>query len=359
MHEFLKRAKPRAVVIEAPHDHERQISVLVRGGWVRPVSLLAYTDTLPMKTLTFPLTDFSPEWNAMVYAFNTGTPIVFCDIPTGAAMYHALNVKSESAESYNDDTDLSDEMSAGDLATHQALMREKGSALRESLADDHILLREAFMRRYISEAEERYGDCAVIVGAMHLAGVEGVPYTDRDRVMTENAPTFPAKLTVMPDSFERISGLCGYGKWSRDPVLAALIFRDLCRGRTPKSDHTAEEGAAFTDRRGTLPPGVVCTSLCGDLRNRLEALRLGELIRKGSLDLTLDVNEYNITDGRRSGLLHGLLSLEVDIGSVSAEQMQGFVRESWHLRMPTDTELNAAAQYGCTIERAVRAKQKA
>ena len=354
--EFLDRAEPSAVVIEAPKDHEIQLAALNAAGLRLPASLLAYNESLPMRTLTFPLTVFSPEWNALEWARERGVPVVFCDIPCGAAMYHALNDKSRNSDLHDGDNDSSDEMSVRSFAEHEALMREKGSALRGRIADGYTLLREAFMRRYISEAEERYGNCAVIVGALHLAGIEGVPFTERDRRLTGSAPTVPVKLTLMPDSYERISGLMGYGRPARDPAGSELMFRDLRSGKLPKPDYPAAERAAFGDICGRLPDGVYCTSLADDLRLRLEALRLGELIKRGSAELTLDVDKYNITDSKCSELLHALLLIGVDIGSFTSERRGDVTRERWSLRMPSEAELSAAAVYGCTIARAVKEK---
>ena len=351
--EFLDRADPSAVVIEAPKDHEVQLVSLNGAGLRLPVSLLAYTESLPMRTLTFPLTVFSPEWNALEWARERGVPAVFCDIPCGAAMYHALNDKPQRSDLYDDDSDPSDEMSVQSLEEQEALMREKGSALRGRLADDYTLLREAFMRRHISEAEERYGSCAVIVGALHLAGIEGVPFSERDRRLTGNAPTISVKLTLMPDSCGRISGLRGYGRRARDPAGSELMFRDLRGGRHPKPDYSAAERAALGDVCGRLPDGVYCSSLADDLRLHLEALRLGELIKRGSAELTLDVDEYNIMDSKRSELLHALLSLGVDIGSFTSERRGDVTRERWDLRMPSEAELSALAVCGCTIGRAL------
>ena len=104
MKDFLDRAKPDIVLIEGPSDLTPLIEAL-RSSQVRyPAAILAYTEASPVRTVLYPLADHSPELAAMRWAWSHNVPVEFCDLPSEASLYHAMEEKSkELDESENSD----------------------------------------------------------------------------------------------------------------------------------------------------------------------------------------------------------------------------------------------------------------
>lgn len=83
---FLDRVKPRLVLVEGPSDASALIGQLTAVGVTPPIAILAYTDQLPVRTLVFPLAEYSPEYQAFVWAAENGAHAEFMDLPSDAAV---------------------------------------------------------------------------------------------------------------------------------------------------------------------------------------------------------------------------------------------------------------------------------
>ncbi|OXM83522.1 hypothetical protein CF651_25340 [Paenibacillus rigui] len=83
---FLDEIEPTAVLVEGPQDASGFIASLTSRGVVPPVAILAYTDQLPVRTLLYPLADYSPEYQAFVWANRKGAQVEFIDLPSHAAL---------------------------------------------------------------------------------------------------------------------------------------------------------------------------------------------------------------------------------------------------------------------------------
>lgn len=79
---FLERVRPKVVLIEGLADADALIPHFTRKGTKPPVAILAYTDSMPVRTLVYPLARYSPEYQAMKWAYDHDVRVEFIDLPS-------------------------------------------------------------------------------------------------------------------------------------------------------------------------------------------------------------------------------------------------------------------------------------
>src|SRR5580658_3537399 len=79
---YLDQIQPELVLIEGLADATELIPQVTRKGSKPPIALLAYTDSLPVRTLIYPLARYSPEFQAMCWADEHETAVEFIDLPS-------------------------------------------------------------------------------------------------------------------------------------------------------------------------------------------------------------------------------------------------------------------------------------
>src|SRR6476619_2648890 len=79
---YLDAVKPDLVLIEGLADATELIAQVTREGSSPPIALLAYTDSLPVRTLIYPLARYSPEFQAMCWADEHEAAVEFIDLPS-------------------------------------------------------------------------------------------------------------------------------------------------------------------------------------------------------------------------------------------------------------------------------------
>src|SRR6185437_13868791 len=77
---YLEQLKPELVLIEGLSDASELIPQITRKGSKPPIALLAYTDSLPVRTLIYPLARYSPEFQAMCWADAHDVEAEFIDL---------------------------------------------------------------------------------------------------------------------------------------------------------------------------------------------------------------------------------------------------------------------------------------
>lgn len=244
--EFLDRTKPDIVLIEGPSDLSGLIEPLCSDSVCLPAAILAYTETAPIRTIMYPMADFSPEYRAMKWAYDNGVPVEFCDLPSGCLLYSRgeekdTSEKPETGESVysllEKSTGMDDDTFWEYSFEHNlcyedfiAAVEEYGRSLREfSLSDEHNELREAYMRRRISESEQKFGKSAVITGAFHTSGIKNALFSEKDKMLTENLKSTASKATLMPYSYYRLSARSGYGAGSKASGYYDIIWKNRQR----------------------------------------------------------------------------------------------------------------------------------
>jgi hypothetical protein len=78
---YLDQIKPKLVLIEGLSDANELIPQVTRKGSKPPIALLAYTDSLPVRTLIYPLARYSPEFQAMCWADEHDVAVEFIALP--------------------------------------------------------------------------------------------------------------------------------------------------------------------------------------------------------------------------------------------------------------------------------------
>ncbi|MBB3070640.1 hypothetical protein FHS14_003642 [Paenibacillus baekrokdamisoli] len=287
---FLDTIQPTAILVEGPSDASGVIAQLTSRGVVPPIAILAYTDQLPIRTLLYPLAEYSPEYQAFVWANRHGVHTEFIDLPseTALALHEQRRAwRTNSLLAEDEQEDQQDELEAGQSAAAvenglQAYLRKQNERY-EHIAElagepsydaywerhfEHNLQKDAYRHavyefsaqmRELSELDEREHDAAetayneireaymrrriqevlqaghapnkvvVVTGAHHASALDL-----RFPVMTDkqhaSLPKVPTKLTLMPYSFYKLSTHSGYGAGNQAPAYFTLFWECLQKG---------------------------------------------------------------------------------------------------------------------------------
>ena len=79
---FLDRVRPELVLIEGLDDATELLSDVTRAKTRPPIAILAYTDSLPVRTLVYPFARYSPEYQAICWAKENDATAEFFDLPS-------------------------------------------------------------------------------------------------------------------------------------------------------------------------------------------------------------------------------------------------------------------------------------
>ena len=247
----LQKTKPDLVLIEGPSDLTEQMHWLCHKKTKPPVAIMAYTKQIPVRTILYPFAVYSPEYQAILWAFEHDVPCRFMDLPSDVFLAIGERKQTEEIqqiiqEEIQDTTEsvyekletLTGEShdtfweryfeqldSAYDTAT--AVF---GKELRENTQDDkwytaENTIREAYMKKVIVDAEkEGFENIFCVCGAYHVSGLEGnEPMTEKE---VKHLPKLESASTLMPYSYYRLSKRGGYGAGNQAPAYFELLWND-------------------------------------------------------------------------------------------------------------------------------------
>lgn len=337
--EFLRCVKPDVLLIEGPSDLSGLIPQLCAPEVELPASILAYTEEAPVHTVLYPLAEFSPEYAAMKWAVKNGVEVRFCDLPSDCVLAQLQqepdkdSARSGASGVYERMEAVSgmDNGSFWEYCFEQCESYEDfltavgnyGSELRcFSENSENNRLREAFMRRVISDCEHAHpdGNIAVLTGAFHTAGLCSVPFTESDRELTESLPSVPARATLMPYSYFRLSERSGYGAGCRAPGYNELLWN--CRRCGNVADSSTEYLAKISQYQ--REHGFCCSTA-----EVIEARRLADALaamRGGSMPNLADLRDAAVTClGHGSFAEISLACADVEIGTRIGSMPEGTV----------------------------------
>jgi hypothetical protein len=276
---YLDAVKPDLVLIEGLSDATELISQVTRKGTKPPIALLAYTDSLPVRTLVYPLAKYSPEYQAMCWAAAHDAAAEFIDLPSDIflalqdveqeirdalrkrAMEKPDPAKVTPAEKEPDQppapppevpVSLYEQYArrAGepdyetywernfehnvDDDSYRLAAYEFGQSLRELEQSAprwraENLVREAYMRRQIEAAIARgYAPSKIVavVGAFHAPVLTSdfPAMTDAELASLRRRSS---KFTLMPYSYFKLSSQSGYGAGNQAPSYYELLWEAL------------------------------------------------------------------------------------------------------------------------------------
>ncbi|MFT3705468.1 MAG: DUF5682 family protein [Agriterribacter sp.] len=264
---FLEEIKPDIVLVEGPPEADDILQWASHNELKPPVAILCYQPDNPQQACFYPFAEFSPEWQAILYAKKNNIHVRFADLPIG----HQFALEAEKKESVeknptSDDVDETDVKATNDDSvdvvteegTVKAVRRNPISYLAEAAGyndsekwwehtfeyrynneqvfeavaeamqslradvpqeeDKLELLREAHMRKVIRQAEkEMFQHIAVICGAWHAPALINMPKQKDDNDLLKNLPKVKVACTWVPWTYSRLGSWSGYGAGIHSP----------------------------------------------------------------------------------------------------------------------------------------------
>lgn len=236
----LDRLDPAAVLIEGASEADVLVPYAARSGMKPPVAMLFYAADDARAAIFAPFAEFSPEWQAMLWAASRQRPVRFIDWPAAvslAVIKAAAESSPDGAESERGDpldalaraagmddgeafwNALIEE--AGDtgdpLATFAAIADAITAARAGAEADGQAtpwrdVRREAFMRLNIRQAlKDHDGTVVAVVGAWHVGALARKVAMADDRAIIRDLPRVKVEATWVPWTDSRLAAASGYG----------------------------------------------------------------------------------------------------------------------------------------------------
>ena len=255
LRKLLEEMQPQAVLVEGPSDFTEELEHLAGQETKPPVAVMAYTDDTPIRTVLYPFAEYSPEYQAILWAQENGRDCRFIDLPS--SVFLAFSHEEGEDRDLGEEGRISvyrglDEASGED--SHETFWertmehfseehgyfqgaRQFGENLRElaqgkGREDAECLVREAYMRRQVQEVIEKGtapGKILVVVGAYHVAGLQsGLPGLSDKEI--GQLPTVKVQKTLMPYSYYRLSSRSGYGAGNKAPAYYGLLWEGFLSG---------------------------------------------------------------------------------------------------------------------------------
>jgi hypothetical protein len=243
----LDAVDPACVLIEGPPEADDLIRYAALPGMQPPVALLLYAASDANAAFFFPLAEFSPEWQAMLWAVSHHRAVRFIDWPAGIHLHRLLSEKQSensetpdtaSAEIESDPLDalaeaagFSDGEAFWNAIIEQGHLRDGTNVLEAFAAIETTMTavraesparneqaalresqREAWMRIHIRRAlDECKGPIAVVVGAWHTSALPAPTTAAADKALVKELPREKAEATWVPWTDSRLSTASRYG----------------------------------------------------------------------------------------------------------------------------------------------------
>lgn len=264
----LRDLQPDCVLIEGPSGCEALLDHLVDEAMQPPVALLSHGVDDPQLAIFHPFAEFSPEWQAMRWARQSGVPVQFIDVPPGVTLAwqqadrarsdedsNAADASEDSADTRLDeaqsgevteDTEHLEDNSApppdpldwlaeaagfGDGETwwnHQVEERGDGEGLFEAIAQamtevrahvparsersrERDEIREACMRQGLRQARKQgFARIAVVCGAWHVPALSEDGPAAPDQRLLKGLEKVKSASTWIPWTYRHLSTSSGY-----------------------------------------------------------------------------------------------------------------------------------------------------
>ncbi|RWC76370.1 MAG: hypothetical protein EOS71_08365 [Mesorhizobium sp.] len=255
----LQDLKPVAVLIEGPADASALLPLLARPEMRPPVALLCYPEDDPASTSFWPFAEFSPEYQAALWAVGNSAALRFIDLPSSARVAPVDDAQEAAA----DETEAKVESETaphlrdpiGALA--QAAGYEDGESwwadiieqnpepgpIFAAIADAMTTLREgegplaefeakreAHMRLEIAAARKEFdGPIAVVCGAFHVPALQATRPQKEDQALLKGLARRKSTMTWAPWTGPRLALGFGYGAGVVAPGWCKHLWRT--RGR--------------------------------------------------------------------------------------------------------------------------------
>ncbi|MEO1262625.1 MAG: DUF5682 family protein [Bacteroidota bacterium] len=224
---------------------------------IPPISALIYNPKDIRQAIYLPFTEFSPEWQAILFARKHNIPIRFMDLPMSISFAldekekNIIQRKMEVEEKWTDEEIRFRKDPMGFLA-HLAgytdserwwevmfespdnetdifvAIEEMTTELREFKEETpRTQQREAFMRQTLRKVQkEGFGNIAVVCGAWHVPALTDLKKykVSHDAALLKGIKKIRTTATWIPWSYDRMTFDSGYGSGVISPAWYELLF---------------------------------------------------------------------------------------------------------------------------------------
>lgn len=348
LRQFLDEVKPSLVLIEGPADFDFLIEDIVSKKLFPPFAIMAYTKEAPIDTILYPFAEYSPEYQAILWARENNTECHFFDLESDIILglekrddeTKEEEIISETNPKKSIETDMEGfwertlEQSE-DMHAYRAGSALFGESIRKDTnADDKSFIRdtvrESFMKRKIKEYIEKGFDTEKIVaitGAFHTSAIESLEGAMSDKEYKALVRR-ESNVTLMPYSYYRLSKRTGYGAGNAAPAYYELLWQGFLNGDITYHERKYLSSLAKYMREHG---GIVSSAQV------IEATRLARelaIIRGGSVPTLEDLKDASITcmgGGSFGEMAMGFAETDIGkkIGSVPQDAMQTSIQSDF------------------------------
>lgn len=283
---FLEKIKPTAVLIEGLEDANKHIPSIVNPKNKAPLAILAYTDSVPVKTVLYPIASYSPEYQALMWSKKNNAYSAFIDLPSEIvlslnAVEHKMDLAKDKILEDNEEENknLEQEMRLSHISYENSIyekiaelsgepnyetywernfehnldndiyrkmmfelcleirkLTEESEAVNYKREYARNLIREAYMRRRIKDVIDKGHSpekIVVVAGAYHASALnlDLNPMSDKEM---KSLPRTKTNITLMPYSYYRLSSQAGYGAGNKAPFYFNLMWDCLTKNDLEK-----------------------------------------------------------------------------------------------------------------------------
>lgn len=258
---FLEEMRPDIVLVEGPPEADSIIQWASHKELKPPVAILCYQPDNLKNSVFYPFAEFSPEWQAILYAQEHKIPVRFMDLPISNQLAIEKEESAPEVEKENQTKEIASVAEKGNNDQENNvydIRRDPISYLAEAAGYDEgekwwehtfehrhhceqifdavteamqVLrqelklkeermeqLREAHMRKIIRQAErEMFQNVAVICGAWHAPSLSNMPKQKDDNELLKSLPKVKMECTWIPWTYSRLSYYSGYGAGIHSP----------------------------------------------------------------------------------------------------------------------------------------------
>lgn len=350
--QFLDKIKPDLVLIEGPADFDFLIDDIVSKKLVPPFAIMAYTKEAPIDTILYPFAEYSPEYQAILWARENNKECHFFDLESDIMLGFGRtddDTKDEETISKEPEKNKLDVDMEGfwernleqseNMDAYRAGSALFGESLRKDTRSDdksfaRDIIRESFMKRKINEYIKKGFDTEKIVaitGAFHTSAIENLEGAMSDKEY-KGLERRESNITLMPYSYYRLSKRTGYGAGNAAPAYYELLWQGFLSGDiTLHEIKYLSSLAKYMREHG----GIVSSAQV------IEATRLARelaVIRGGSVPTLEDLKDASITcmgGGSFGEMAMGFAETDIGkkIGSVPQDAMQTSIKSDFTLKL--------------------------
>ncbi|WP_372365883.1 DUF5682 family protein [Candidatus Uabimicrobium sp. HlEnr_7] len=310
----LEKLKPDVVLVEGPPEANDIIHHVVSDHMAPPVALMIYEKESLKNANYYPFTNFSPEWQVLLYANRNQIPFHFIDLPQSIMLSKNFEKNDDDlyvtnpfillaqAAGYEDyelwwDYEIESRYDSQDLfPAIDKLMH----IVRKDIETSHQeKCREAYMRQMIRNVQvtDKSKKIAIICGAWHIPAVKKLD-TKLDDEILQGLTNIDVCATWIPWTNSRLSYRSGYGAGIYSPgwyqhlwnygkeasihwiIKAAQLFRQ--KGISASSAcviETVRLATTLAAIRNLVSPGLkelsqaIQTTLCEGEENTLKIIQ--------------------------------------------------------------------------------------